>query len=138
MNLSRNRLYITILLACLAGYVWIYFGIFQGIYQNKHLETCFLKRLTNVPCPSCGTTRSVAAIIFGNFEQAFLLNPFGFVVASIMLISPVLIMIDYAFKKKSFFDLYKSMEHKINKPLNATIFISIVLINWVWNITKHL
>lgn len=138
MNLSRNRLYITILLACLAGYVWIYFGIFHGIYQSKYFEVCLIKRITNVPCPSCGTTRSVAAIIFGNFEQAFLLNPFGFVVASIMLISPVLIMIDYTFKKKSFFDLYKSMEHKINKPLNATIFISIVLINWVWNITKHL
>jgi hypothetical protein len=138
MNLSRNRLYITILLACLAGYVWIYFGIFHGIYQSKYFEVCLIKRITNIPCPSCGTTRSLAAILNGNFEQAFFLNPFGFIVTLIMFIAPFWIIKDLSVKKKSFFDFYKSIEQKSNKPLITILIVSIVLINWVWNITKQL
>jgi hypothetical protein len=55
-----------------------------------------------------------------------------------MFIAPLWIIKDLSVKKKSFFDFYKSVEQKTNKPLITILIVSIVLINWVWNITKHL
>src|SRR5262245_12213889 len=41
---------------------------------------CWLRKLTGVPCPACGCTRSLAAWSSGNLEQALLLNPLFFAV----------------------------------------------------------
>ena len=38
---------------------------------------CIFKKLTGLPCPFCGVTRSLASFIRGDFEQAFLYNPFS-------------------------------------------------------------
>lgn len=138
MNLGRNKLYITLMLACLAGYIWIYFGIFQGIYRENHFEVCIIKRITNIPCPSCGTTRSVAEIFKGNYQNALLMNPLGFIITLILIIAPSWIILDVLIKKQSFFVFYQSLEQKINKPIYSVLLISLVLINWVWNITKQL
>ena len=44
------------------------------------VPTCPVRLLTGRPCPTCGTTRSVVAIISGDFGHAWELNPIGFVV----------------------------------------------------------
>lgn len=138
MNPSRNRQYKIILLACLAGYIWIYFGIIHGIYQKIFFEVCLLKKITNLPCPSCGTTRSVAAILNGDFGQAFLINPLGFIAISFLIIAPLWVISDLKLVRSSFFNFYNSIQHKLNQPMIAMLFFSIVLVNWIWNITKHL
>jgi hypothetical protein len=138
MNPSRNRQYKIILLACLAGYIWIYFGIIHGIYQKIFFEVCLLKKITNLPCPSCGTTRSVAAILNGDFGQAFLINPLGFIAISFLIIAPLWVISDLKLARSSFFNFYNSIQHKLNQPMIAMLFFSIVLVNWIWNITKHL
>lgn len=138
MNLNRDKLYKIILFACLVGYIWIYLGIFHGIYQNNNFETCFIKKITNIPCPSCGTSRSVKALLTGHFKQAFLLNPFGYLVTLILMIAPIWISIDYIRKKQSFFNFYRLMEQRSTNIFVIIIFIFLVLTNWVWNIQKHL
>ena len=40
---------------------------------------CPLRRWTGIPCPGCGLTRSFRCLSHGQFEQAFELNPFGYV-----------------------------------------------------------
>jgi len=138
MNLGRNRQYKIILLACLAGYVWIYFGIIHGIYEKNFFEVCLLKRFTNLPCPSCGTTRSVAAILNGDFGKAFFINPFGFIAISFLIIAPLWVFLDLKLARSSFFDFYKTLQQKLNQPIIATLFFSMILVNWIWNITKNL
>jgi len=44
------------------------------------LPQCWLRKLTGVPCPACGCTRSLAAWASGNLEQAVLFNPLFFAV----------------------------------------------------------
>jgi hypothetical protein len=39
---------------------------------------CPIRLATGLPCPACGTTRSIGSIAIGNFEQAWALNPLGF------------------------------------------------------------
>lgn len=40
---------------------------------------CMFRNVTGLPCPFCGTTRSIGHILIGDFESALRLNPLGFV-----------------------------------------------------------
>lgn len=47
---------------------------------------CPVRLLTGYPCPGCGGTRSMGAISIGQFDQAWSLNPLGFVVCIIAIL----------------------------------------------------
>ncbi len=101
-------------------------------------DVCLFKYLTNIPCPSCGSSRSVMAILHGDIREAFLLNPLGFLIFAIMLITPFWIMGDMAVKRSSFLSFYQFMESLFRQKRIAIPAILIVLINWAWNIKKSL
>ena len=138
MLLDRNMLYSILLIACVAGYIWLYYSITSNVTENKSVEVCFIKNATNIPCPSCGSTRSIISLTKGNFVEAFELNPIGYVVALIMLISPFWIISDVIFKNNSLFKCYQILERHLKKPKYAIPLVLLVIINWVWNITKGL
>lgn len=56
--------------------------------RTAHLDVsaCLLKRLTGVPCPSCGTTRGVLAMLHGHVAGALAWNPL-FVPASLLIVA---------------------------------------------------
>ena len=136
MSLHRNRLYSLLLTACLAGYIWLYYRIKSNLTENKSLEVCLIKHATNIPCPSCGSTRSIISLTKGNFVEAFELNPIGYIVALIMLIAPVWIIVDIILKNNSLFVCYQKIESHLKKPKYTIPLILLVIINWIWNITK--
>lgn len=135
MTLNRDKLYSILFIACLAGYIWIYY-ITSNLTNNKYVDVCLIKRATNIPCPSCGSTRSVISLTNGDFIEAFDFNPLGYIVAFIMLIAPVWIFIDVLFKSNSLFRFFQIMENRLKKTKYATILILLIIINWIWNITK--
>jgi hypothetical protein len=67
-----------------------------------------------------------------------LLNPFGIVVAVIMVAIPAWVVTDIALKKDTFFSWYKKTETAIRRPWPAIILVLLVVLNWIWNIYKHL
>jgi hypothetical protein len=138
MNLSGKKLYLFILLACLAGYVWLYISLVYNNSSNLLVDVCIIKHTTNIPCPSCGSTRSVVSLIKGNFTEAFFINPLGYLVAVIMLISPAWIIIDLVTKKLTFLQFYKKIEIYLRKPHLAILLVMMLLFNWAWNISKGL
>lgn len=138
MSLNRNRLYSILFIACVAGYIWLYYSITSNITENKSVEVCLIKHATNIPCPSCGSTRSIISLTKGNFVEAFNLNPLGYIVALIMLIAPVWIIADITLKNNSLFNCFQKVESHFNKPKYAIPLILLVIINWIWNITKGL
>tara|TARA_R110002096_G_scaffold135456_6_gene287462 strand:+ start:4060 stop:4428 length:369 start_codon:yes stop_codon:yes gene_type:complete len=122
----------------MAGYIWLFISMTLNLTEKKTVEVCLIKHLTNVPCPSCGSTRSVISLANGKFSDALQINPLGYVVATIMLISPIWILIDVLFKKKTLFDFYKKMETFLKKPKFAIPLIFFIVVNWIWNIAKGL
>lgn len=138
MTQDKNRLYIIIFLACLAGYVWIYWLLINTTRSTSSFEVCFIKHISNIPCPSCGSSRSVISIIQGNFREALRINPLGYIIAIIMIISPAWIIVDLVFKIKSFYNAFHLMELIFKKYLLSIPSILLLIINWIWNIYKGL
>lgn len=138
MQLDRNKLYSILLIACLAGYIWLYYSITSNITENTSVEVCLIKHTTSIPCPSCGSTRSIISLTKGNLVEAFGINPIGYVVAIIMLFAPVWIIADMILRNNSLFKFYQIIEHHLKKPKYAIPLILLVIINWIWNITKGL
>lgn len=138
MTLDRNKLYSILFIACLAGYIWLYLSITKNFTENKSVEVCLIKHVTNIPCPSCGSTRSVISLTKGDFVGALNINPIGYLVAIIMLITPMWILADTLRNTKTFFDFYQKLETYLKRPMIAIPLILLVIINWIWNITKGL
>jgi len=138
MNLNRNRLYTTLVLACIAGYIWLYYASFINGTSNKLFDVCIIKHTTNMPCPSCGSTRSVVSILNGSYAQAFGINPLGYLVALIMFLSPIWIIVDVITKRNSLFLVYRKIEDYLKKPYYSFPIVFLVIVNWIWNISKGL
>lgn len=137
MVLSRNKLYLLLFIACLAGYIWLFF-VTSNATNNISVEVCVIKHLTSVPCPSCGSTRSVISLSNGDFREALIFNPLGYLVAVIMVVTPIWIVLDLATKKKTLFDFYKKLEIQLKKPRIAIPLVLLLIFNWIWNIVKEL
>jgi hypothetical protein len=104
MTLNRNKLYSILFTACIVGYIWIYFISEKQFTENNSVNACLIKHLTNIPCPSCGSSRSVISLLNGDFIVALNFNPIGYIVALIMLVAPVWIIMDIIKKTNSLFN----------------------------------
>ena len=59
-------------------FVWLAEGsmaVWLDTHVDRPLQLCLFKRLTHIPCPTCGFTRSVLWLLCGQFSQAWLCNP---------------------------------------------------------------
>ncbi|MBQ9344045.1 MAG: DUF2752 domain-containing protein [Kiritimatiellae bacterium] len=50
------------------------------------LTLCPLKRLTGIPCPSCGTTRACLLLLNGHPRAAFVMQPFALIAIPLLLL----------------------------------------------------
>lgn len=129
---------IQFLLLCLAGYAWIFFNLYHHSSNESLINACMFKNITGIPCPSCGTTRGILLLINFDFIDAFMTNPFSYIVMLLMILIPVWILFDLLFKSNSFLKTYFYMDLRLKEPkIIIPIFIAII-INWIWNLSKGL
>lgn len=137
--MSKNKLYLLILFACFLGYSWLLFLKLTPVKNSGlDLTVCVFKRVTSLPCPSCGTTRAVSFLFNGEIMKSLYLNPFGIIVGVIMIVSPCWINWDFIAKKQTFYNFYIKIENIIKKKKIAIPLIVLVILNWIWNIYKQL
>ncbi|WP_255323803.1 DUF2752 domain-containing protein [Capnocytophaga stomatis] len=96
------------------------------------------KHITDIPCPSCGTTRSVVSFFEGNFVKSFYLNPLGILASLFLLIAPLVLLYDLVFRKTLFYQMYIKSEEYLKKAYVYIPLIFLILLNWIWNIQKGL
>ena len=61
--------------------IWLTLGstaLGLSIYLDRPVTLCLIKRLTGVPCPTCGFTRGGLLVLQGRILQAWLYNPLLF------------------------------------------------------------
>jgi hypothetical protein len=137
--LKKNRLYLLFLGLSLAGYGLLALKLYTGFLQDDRYSICLFKSVTGLPCPSCGTTRSVVLLLHGYILQSILLNPFGLILTAAMVIVPIWITGDLIFRKESFYHAYTKTDQFIGSQKWFFIpAIGLILANWVWNILKGL
>lgn len=137
MQLARNKLYALLLLVCLVGYSWVIYASHKSnVHANFHF--CFIKSTLHIPCPSCGTTRSLMALAAGEFANALYWNPLGYLVGLLMMLFPLWIVRDFIFKSSSFYLYYTYLANQLHKRKFSIPIIIIMVINWYWNFKKGL
>lgn len=137
MSLSRNRFYLYLSLACLVGYGWV--ALIGGLRPEEIATTydvCLVRHFAHVPCPSCGSTRSVLSLMHGDIAGGLYWNPLGFVIFSIMVISPFWIVFDILLKKDTYYHFFLRFEETLRRKAVAIPAIALLLLNWIWNIYK--
>ena len=92
------------------------------------LPACNMKSLLGVPCPACGGTRSVRALVEGDVATALLMNPAvvigGFVVVSWFILSW------FRFRRGAA-PLSVEEQNRVLKR-NGLIALSLLAANWVY------
>ncbi|MDH4241095.1 MAG: DUF2752 domain-containing protein [Phycisphaerae bacterium] len=67
--------------AVLIVLVWLALGG-ASVWLSSHLDRpvtlCLIKRITGLPCPTCGLTRGVLSLLSGEPGQGWLYNPLLF------------------------------------------------------------
>lgn len=137
--MSKVKLYSLLLIACTAGYIWVFLlSARPSFLGNQSMEVCLIKHTTDLPCPSCGSSRALLSLLNGEFLASFLYNPLGYLIGLIMLVAPLWIVYDVVRKKDSLYRFYYRLENGLKKPYLAIPLVLLILINWFWNITKGL
>lgn len=138
VSTNRGKLYTILFAACIAGYMLLFYQMTLIQSETNTVEVCLFKHATNLPCASCGSTRSVLSLLSGNFLDSLYINPLGILIALIMLIVPLWIMLDLATKRNTLFVIYNRAVACLKHPRLAIPLILLVLVNWIWNISKGL
>ncbi len=76
--------------AVIAAVVWALLGggaVYAQQTMGMHESLCLFKKITGVPCPTCGFTRGVLAMLGGDIIGGWLCNPLLFTALMLMLVA---------------------------------------------------
>ena len=134
--MHRDKFYILLMALCLCSIVWIIFCVNnqdgQGLWQG-----CLSKQILHIPCPSCGTTRSVISIIKGDFFNALLITPLGYIAIISLVIIPIWIIFDCSTGKSTLVNTYHICLRFIKQAYIYIPLVVLTICNWIWNIVKY-
>jgi hypothetical protein len=137
--MQKKWLYFFAAACSVTGSAWV---IWNRIYYTPSgaqtgINACLFKAATGLPCPSCGSTRSVLALMQLHFGDALYANPFGYIIALAIILLPVWVGYDLAVRRRTLYDFYLACELTIRKRWVAVSLILLVAANWAWNIYKY-
>lgn len=139
MHPGRKKLYVLLGIMLAAGYSWLLYQVLTGHAENNdQAGVCLFHIITGIPCPSCGSTRSVAALLHGHIMKSLAINPLGVLIAAIMVCAPVWLLYDLLTGRSSLYDSFCKAEILIARPVIAVPAIGLLILNWIWNISKGL
>lgn len=135
MALTRNRLYSLVLLGCSLAYLLV---IWTAQAPESSFSVCLFKRATDLPCPSCGSTRAIVSLANGNLWQAFMYNPIGIFLGLLLVLLPLWVILDLMLGRQSLFLHYQQADTRLKNPKILVPFLLFIAMNWIWNLSKGL
>ena len=138
MMIDQKKFYYFTTSFLIIGFGWVAWNLFYFQQSSPGLEICVLKNTVGLPCPSCGTTRSVLHVVQGDLYTALLINPFGIIVFIGLVVIPFWILYDYWNVKRTLWKCYLQFINFFSNKKFTLFVIVLVLLNWIWNIQKGL
>jgi hypothetical protein len=128
----RNRLYAGIIGVGGAGVAWLVVDcVTDGTWTP-----CLFKLLTGIPCPACGSTRAVLALLRG--EDVLAYNALGIFTFAAGLLTLAVLCRDVIIGSDSLFQGWRRAEQFVRQPLVAAAGIAVLASNWMWTIARGL
>jgi len=93
-------------------------------YTGTPARLCLFKRLTHLPCLTCGSTRGLAAMLRGDLARAWLYNP---LVYTLLIACCVLLLLRLALGRRPRVYLTRTQ-----RRLAWSAAAAVVLANWVY------
>ena len=132
--MTRRQLYFLALFLGLAGQIWIAYSYKKLERQEEAFNTCIFKRVTGIPCPSCGTIHSIVSILHGDLRKALNENPLGFAGILVVAIIPYWMLADLVLGRESFYKFYLLINTFLKKkPVLFGLLLSVLLL-WVYKL----
>lgn len=116
------------MLGGVGGAAWLAYLIENG---GSGPVVCLFRRATGLPCPSCGTSRAILALLAGDWGAAWAHNPIGILVGVALFVLPVWAGYELLFGGDRLFRTYRASEALLRRPLVASLAVGFVLLNWV-------
>jgi hypothetical protein len=128
----RNRLYAGLIAVGGAGVVWL---VIDAVTDGSWTP-CLFKLLTGIPCPSCGSTRAVLALLRG--EDVLAYNPLGIFTFAVSSLTLAVLCRDLMTGSDSLFNYWRRAEQFVRQPSVAATGIALLASNWAWTIARGL
>lgn len=97
---------------------------------------CPFRLATGLPCPACGSTRAVAAILRGDFAEALRLNPIGYLLCAGGAVILSLLVWDGLRGDRAYARFYLRCNRLLQRPAVWIPLVGLIVANWVWNLAK--
>lgn len=139
MTESKTSFYRLILVLSAIAFLWVSYNFISISRSGESSpDFCLLKSTMDVPCPFCGTTRSVMYGLQGEWHDALQLNPLGIVVIIFAICGPLWIFIDYLRKDDSLYRISKKIVERVGVKWIVVIVLLLLLLLWFRNIQMGL
>lgn len=102
--------------------------------SDKPVILCLFRRMTHLPCPFCGTTRTLAALSRGELISAFLFNPLACTLFILTLSTALFLLFYLPFQKEKKIQLWP----KNGSKYTVKISLLLILANWIYLVWYHL
>lgn len=101
-----------------AGAVMLGAAAVRPLVPFEFVPPCPLRTITGIPCPMCGMTRGVTALVHGDFARALLLNPASYLAVALALLL-----------------LVQWRTRKVVVPV--WLIVTVLGLMWTWQIFKY-
>jgi len=112
----------------LAWLVLVCVNVYLSNRFDQQIELCLFKKLTHVPCPTCGITRGVLHALHGRFITAWLCNPLLFSAGALFVVISIM-RVGFSRAIRISLSLYE-------RRFVWILAILLILINWVYIIFR--
>ncbi len=136
--MTRKHLYLLALFLGFAGQVWIGYS-YKKLEQNEEaFNTCIFRRISGLPCPSCGTVHSIISILHGNFRKALSDNPLGYAGILVAAIIPYWILTDLIIGKESFYNFFVIVNNLLKRRWALFSILLLIFVLWMYKLGHFL
>ena len=102
----------------MAGAAMLGIAAVRPLVPFEFVPPCPLRTITGIPCPMCGMTRGVTALVHGDFAQALLMNPASYLAVALA----VLLLVQWRTRKV---------------VVPVWLIVTVMALMWTWQAFKY-